>query len=255
MISVIQAIILSIVQGISEWFPISSSGHLAIFQNFFGFQNLSYDVFLHLASVLAVIFVYWKDIINLIDIRKIKNLKYIGLIIIGIIPAAIVGVLFRNQIERFFSSLIYLGFFFIVSGIIVYSTKFFNDKHNKTNSFNFFDSIFIGIFQALALLPGISRSGSTISSGCFRGISREESAKFSFLMAVPIIFGAGLIETKNLIFSDINYFLLILSFLITLLVSLFSIKVLLKIIKGNKFYLFGIYNILIGIFLLIWSFL
>ena len=251
MISIIQAIILSIIQGITEWLPISSSGHLAIFQNIFGFQSLPFDVFLHFASILAVILVFWKDMWKLFDFRRRENLKYIGLIILGIIPAGIAGLLFKDQIESFFSSIFYLGIFFIISGVLVYSTKFFKERKSKLN---WFDSLFIGIFQALAIVPGISRSGATISSGLFRGLSKESAVKFSFFMAIPIIIGASLIETKDIILSDINYLILILSFFITFFVSLFSIKILLRILKGEKFYLFGIYNFVIGVLVLVWSF-
>ena len=252
MIELIQAIILSIVQGITEWLPISSSGHLAIFQNIFRFQNLAFDVFLHFASIFAVLVVFWKDIIKLLHLNKIENLKYIGLLLVGIIPAGIIGILFKHQIESFFSSLLYLGIFFIISGIIIYSTRFSEIKRDKPN---LLDSIFIGIFQALAILPGISRSGATISSGLFRGVSKAEAVKFSFFMAVPIILGAALVELKDISLSQISYVNLAISFVITLLVSIVTIKLLLKIIKGDKFYLFGIYNFLVGIALLIFNFL
>ena len=250
MIELIQAIILSIVQGITEWLPVSSSGHLAIFQNVFGFQNLAFDVFLHFASIFAVIIIFWKDIVRLLHLNKKENLKYLGLLIVGIIPAGIIGILFKSQIENFFSSLFYLGIFFMLSGIIIYSTKFSSVKKDKPN---FLDSIFIGIFQAIAILPGISRSGATISSGLFRGLNKENAVKFSFFMAIPVIIGASLIELKDIALSQISYSVLIFSFIITLLVSILTIRLLLKIIKGNKFYLFGIYNFILGFCVLVFS--
>jgi len=250
MLELLQAIILSIVQGITEWLPVSSSGHLALLQNVFGFQNLAFDVFLHLASIFAVIIVFWKDIIKLFNFKEKGNLKYIGLLIIGIIPAGIVGVLFKNQIAAFFSSLLYLGIFFMFSGILIYFTKFSKVHKEKPN---FLDTIFIGIFQAIAVLPGVSRSGATVSSGLFRGISKEGAVKFSFFMAIPIILGAALIELKDTALSQINYITLIVSFVVTLLVSIFAIKLLLKIIKGDKFYLFGIYDFILGACVVIFS--
>lgn len=251
MVSLIQAMILSIVQGITEWFPVSSSGHLALLQNYFGFQSLSFDVFLHFASILAVLVIFWKDIILLLNIKKRENLRYILLIILGIIPAGLVGYLFRDQISGFFSNIYYLGIFFIISGILVYSTRFFKVK--KEN-FSWFDSLFIGIFQAIAIVPGISRSGATISSGMFRGLSKSEAVKFSFLMAIPVVLGASLLELGDLVIADINYYILIISFIVTFLVSLFAIKILLRIIKSDKFYLFGIYNFVLGVLVLGWSF-
>jgi undecaprenyl-diphosphatase len=251
MVSLIQVIILSIVQGITEWLPISSSGHLAIIQNIFGFQNLSFDVFLHFSSIFAVLAIFWKDIIKLFNISKWGNVKYVLLIVIGVIPAGIVGFLFRDQIESFFSSMFYLGIFFIISGVFIYSTKFVKSKQKNID---WFDSIFIGVFQAIAILPGISRSGATISSGIFRGIRKEEAVKFSFLMAIPVILGAAVLELKDLSVVNISYSLLIVSFILTFFVSLFTIKILLKIIKTDKFYLFGIYNFILGILVLILSF-
>lgn len=252
MVSVFQAILLSIIQGITEWLPVSSSGHLALMQNIFGFQNLEFDVFLHIASMLAVILIFWKDIINILDLRKRENLIYILLIILALVPASIAGLFFKEAIEKSFSNLAYLGIFFIISGILVYSTKFAKEiKENIT----WFDSLFIGVFQAVAVLPGISRSGATISSGLFRGLEKESAVKFSFLLAIPLILGAGLVESKNLILSDINYLILISSFIVTFLVSVIAIRLLLRIIKSEKFYLFGIYNLLLGVLLLIVSFL
>jgi undecaprenyl-diphosphatase len=248
MVSVIQAVILSLIQGISEWLPISSSGHLALVQNIFHIENLSFDVFLHLASILAVIVIFWKDIIKLFYPWESTKLKYLLLLIIGIIPAGIVGYLFRVQIEAAFTNYLYLGIFFVISGVLVYSTKFSVEKKERLG---FFDSIFIGIFQAIAILPGISRSGATISSGLFRGLKKQEAIRFSFLMAIPVVLGAAVLEAKDLVLANINYSILIMSFIITFVVSLIGIKILLNIVKKEKFYLFGVYNFLLGILILI----
>lgn len=247
MVSLIQAIILSIIQGITEWIPVSSSGHLALMHLLFGFQNLSYDVFLHFASIFAVILVFWNDILN---IFKNHNLKYLLLLIIAIIPAGIIGLVFMKEIENLFSSSFYLGLFFIFSGIIVYLTKFSIPRKEKIN---FLDSLLIGIFQALAVLPGVSRSGMTISGGLFMGLTKNQAVKFSFLMAIPIILGASLVKANELILSDINYFVLAVSFIVTFLVSLVTIKLLIRIIDSNRFYLFGIYDFVLGVLVLGWS--
>ncbi len=251
MVSIIQALVLSIVQGITEWLPISSSGHLAIFQNIFGFQNLPFDVFLHFASILAVIIIFRKDIKKLFNFKDKQNLRYWGILILALIPAGIVGILFKDQIASFFSSMTYLGIFFMLSGGIVYSTKFYKVKKDK--KMNWFDSLFIGFAQALAILPGVSRSGSTISGGLFRGLKKEEAVKFSFFLAVPVILGASLLEAKDLVVQNLSYSILALSFVVTLIVSIFAIKLLLKIVRGNKFHLFGIYNFFVGLIVLCWS--
>jgi len=247
MVELIHAIILSIIQGISEWFPISSSGHLAIVQQIFGFQNLAYDVFLHFASILAVIIIFRKDIKLILKFDN-ASLIYIRNMIIALIPAGLIGLLFRDEIGYIFSNMIFLGIFFIFSGIIIYSSKYALEKKQKLN---FIDSIFIGLFQSLAIFPGISRSGMTISSGLFRNLKKEAAIKFSFLLAIPLILGASIFEFDNLILQEINYSILLISFILTFLVSFISIKVIINIIKKDRFYLFGIYNISLGILVLI----
>ncbi len=247
MVTLIQAVVLSVIQGITEWFPISSSGHLAIFQQYFGFQNLSYDVFLHFASVLAVIVLFRKDIRILFKFDK-EKIRYLSFILIGLIPVGLVGFLLRDYIEYFFSSSYYLGIFFIFSGGLIYLTKF---SKNYKKDIKLSDSVFVGFFQALAIFPGISRSGITISSSLFRGVSKKSAVRFSFLMSIPLILGASLIEMSNVLNYEIDYFILVLSFVITFLVSLISIKLLLRIIQSDKFYLFGIYNMILGVGVLI----
>jgi len=247
MVSFLEAIVLSIIQGITEWFPVSSSGHLAIAQNFFGFQDLSYDIFLHFAGMFAVVFLFKREILKLLSFNK-ESLNYIILLIIGMIPAGIVGFYFSDYIEKLFSNMFYLGVSFIFSGIIIYLTKF--SKENKTE-IGKKEAFFIGLMQAIAILPGVSRSGMTISGGLLRGISRRASIKFSFLMSVPLILGASFLKAEDLLLSKINLNILVVSFILTFLVSLFTIKFLMKIIANDKFYLFGIYNILLGILILI----
>ncbi len=249
MVSLIEAVILSIIQGITEWFPVSSSGHLALMQQFFGFQNLSYDVFLHFAGIFAVLFVFKREVLKLLSFNKV-SLKYIGLLILALIPAGLAGFLLSDWIENLFSNMTYLGIFFIVSGLVVYSSKFSIERKSDISNK---DAWFIGLLQALAILPGISRSGMTISAGLFKGISKRAAIRFSFLMSIPLILGASVLKTKDLIVSNIDISILIISFIITFLVSLITIKLLIKIIKSDKFYLFGIYNILLGIVVLIIS--
>ena len=250
MISLLEALVFSVVQGISQWLPISSSGHVAILENIFGFQSLPFVVFLQLASILAVIVLFWKDIVKVLDLRKKENVKYILMIIVAVIPVAVIGYLFEKEIAAFFSSLFYLGIFFILSGLIIYSTKF---AKPKKESLNWLDSVFVGLMQAISIVPGISRSGATISGGMFRGVSKSEAVKFSFLLAVPTILGASVLELKNLSVIGVSTTILIVTFVLTFLVSIVAIKALLKVVKSNKFYLFGIYDILVGIIVLGYS--
>lgn len=251
MVSLGKAISLSIIQGITEWFPVSSSGHLALAQNFFGFQSLPYDVFLHLASVLAIIIYFWKDLLSFFS-RDIEKTTYIIKIICAMIPTAIIGILFRDLFESLMENMMVLGIGFIFSGIIIYLTKFTKVQKREVG---FFDAFVIGIGQSLALFPSVSRSGMTISSGLLRNINRREAARFSFLLAIPALLGANFFELKNIASIDISYSILIISFITTFLVSLFTIKFLFRIIQSDKFYLFSWYNIILGIFILGWSLL
>ncbi|MCX6742037.1 MAG: undecaprenyl-diphosphate phosphatase [Candidatus Pacearchaeota archaeon] len=254
MIELMQAIILSVIQGVTEWLPISSSGHLAFIQYLFGINNLAFDVFLHFASILAVIFVFRKEIASLFDFTKKKNIKYFLLLFIATIPAAIVGYLLRNVIGDLFSKIIFVGIFFMINGVFIFSTKFIKPSKEKREHPSLFGAIGIGIAQVFALLPGISRSGSTISAGLFNGVDREEAVKFSFLLSIPVVLGAAVLETKDFIFSNIDIGLLIISFITTFFISILAIILLKKIVKGNYFYLFGIYTFILGIVVLAFNF-
>lgn len=242
-----EAIILSIIQGITEWFPVSSSGHLALVQGIFGFQNLSYAVFLHFAGIFAVLFVFKRDVLKLMSFNR-ESLRYVGLLVIALIPAAIVGFFMADWIESLFSNMNYLGVFFIVSGIVVYSTKYGSEKKSVLDRK---DAWFVGLLQAVSILPGISRSGMTISAGLFRGVSKRAAIRFSFLMSIPLILGASVLKVKDLVVSNIQIDVLIVSFVVTFVVSIFTIKLLIRIIRSDKFYLFGVYNVLLGVIVLL----
>lgn len=244
----IQALILSVIQGITEWLPISSSGHLALTQNLFGIKGLSFVVYLHFASVFAIIFVFWKDIINIFDLRNKDNYRRLLLILLAIIPAGFVGLFFKDEVAVMFSSMTYLGVFFILSGLVVYSTKFAVERKTKIGPL---DALFIGLFQIFGLFAGVSRSGMTISAGLFRGLKRESAVVFSFLMAIPVILGASVLEFKDIVNYDATITVLIASFIVSFLVSIVTIKLIVKIINNGKFYVFGIYNIILGIIILI----
>jgi len=240
MVNFIQALILSFVQGITEWFPISSSGHLAIAQELLGVQDLGFVVYLHFASVLAVVILFWKDIINLF---LHKEWSYILKIVIAIVPVGIAGFLLREYVRDAFNDLFFSGVFFIIFGFYIYFTKYTRVSKSKPS---ISDSIFIGIAQMFALFPGVSRSGMTMGSGLILGLKKKEAVLFSFLIAIPVIFGASLLEAKEIALLDIHFTVFLTSFTVTLLTSLLTIKFLIRIIESDKFYLFGIYNIILG---------
>jgi len=236
-------IFLAVIQAATEFFPISSSGHLALAEIIFKHKpNMLFFLVLHLASLLAVIIFTRKEIIKLILFDREYRKMWIYLII-ATIPAAIFGYFFSSRIESSFSSLLFLSFAFIFTGIILLFTKF----SSVFSDINWKNSFFIGLFQVLALFPGVSRSGMTISSGLFTGLKKEEAAKFSFLLAIPIISGAFLLE---LIKTPINLPLMyswIMPFFVCVIFSLLFLNFLYYIIKKGNFWMFSFYCFLIGI--------
>lgn len=250
MVSLFDAVVLSIIQGITEWFPISSSGHLALTQEILGFQSLGFDVYLHFASVFSVIIVFWDDIKKLFRLDR-ENIIYIQRLLIAIIPAAIVGILLREYVRVAFGSKLFMGLFFIIFGVFIYSTKYAKEKWDRPSKF---DSFIIGISQVFALFPGVSRSGMAVGTGLVTGLKKDVAIKFSFLLAIPIILGATLIEAREITLTNTPFLVLLTSFTLTLFISLMTIKLLVRIIKSDNFYLFGIYNFLLGVVVVVWSF-
>jgi undecaprenyl-diphosphatase len=244
----ITSILLAFIQAATEFLPISSSGHLALFSQILGKESsLFFFVVLHFASLLAVIIFVRKEILGLLSFRKEYRKLWIYLII-GTLPAAIVGLLFNDLVEQMFSSLLFLSGAFIFTGIILLSTKTLNTNKNEKLSNK--KSLIIGLFQILALFPGISRSGMTISSALFQGIDREKVARFSFLLFIPLSIGALFLETVRLESVTINSTLII-SFFVTLIFSILFLNLLVKILKAGKFWVFGVYCLILGIITLI----
>lgn len=252
----VSMIILAIVQGITEWFPISSSGHLVLFSKIIGYDNsVIFDVALHFGTLMAVFVYFGKDIVDMLEALfkgqwKKPEAKMAFLLIIATIPAALVGYFFRNFIESTFNSLLIVAFGFAITGMTLLVASVINVKRNK--EMGYFDAFIIGCAQAIAIIPGISRSGSTISSGLFMGLDEKSALKFSFLMSIPVIFGANLLEIgSNKI--PTSYFV---PTLVSFVFGMLTIHILLKIVVSSRKNLkwFGIYALLLAISLLIWIF-
>ena len=248
-----QAIILSVVQGITEFLPISSSGHLAVLQIFWQIPDPSvvFSALLHFGTLGAILIVFYQEIIKILQKR---NWKLIKLIIIGTIPAAIFGFFFQSIIEAQFSSLKFIGFSFLITALFLILTKFLkiNPKYLNIEDLTYFDALIIGIAQTVALFPGISRSGLTISTGLLRKLKPEIAYKFSFLLAVPVILGAFVLQIPNLIQQgQNNYLIYVIGALVSLLTGIISLKILEKILKKGKLYWFSLYLIIISMIILI----
>lgn len=229
-----QSIILGIIQGITEFLPISSSGHLALFQNILGEVDVNLDVVLHLATLLAVFVFFSKDIIQLIRgffsfSWKNRDFRMCVYILISSLPAGIVGFLFMKYLYGSFSNLYIVAAGFLISGMFLFTASF----SRNFSVLNLKNSFIIGLGQAVALFPGISRSGSTVSTGVMLGVERKEALRFSFLLAIPVILGAVLLN-----FQDINLKLLnfevVMGFVFSFVFGLLSIFVFMKLVRVGR---------------------
>lgn len=198
----LEAIVLGIIQGLTEFLPVSSSGHIELGKEILGVEisdPLMFSVVVHAATALSTVVIFRKDIIEIIKgLFKFKwneETKFVFLIVISMIPAAFVGLFFEDQIEEFFSgNILLVGLMLLLTGGLLFMA---DRAKNTTKSVGFVQSIVIGISQAIAILPGISRSGATISTSVILGIDRSKAARFSFLMVVPLILGAALLDAKK----------------------------------------------------------
>ena len=237
-------IILGIVQGVTEFLPISSSGHLVIFQHFMNIEEgLTLNVFLHFGTLLAVVVVFWDDIIGMITLKKeYRKLTYY--VILGSVPAGVIGILFEDTFERLFSTITVVGIALLVTGTLLWLSDKIENEERSIKDMDWKDSIVVGFAQAFAIIPGISRSGSTIVGGLFKGLNRQLAAKFSFLLSIPVIGGATLLKTKDLVtmgMGNITFFELLVGTLSAALAGYFSIKLLLKLISKEKLSVFAYY--------------
>jgi len=247
--NIIQAIILGIVQGITEFLPISSSGHLIVLQRVFGIEEpaFTFDIVVHLGTLVAIIAVFWADIVAII---KKPFGRMTGLLIVGTLPVVVAGFFFRNIMETHFRTGIWLAAAFTVTGVLLLFADRFTAGHKEERDITWLDALFIGCCQALAIPPGISRSGTTITGALTRGLKRETAARYSFLLAMIAIAGAGVLETTEVVrdgarVEAIGIMSLIFGFIAAALVGYACIRLLLKLIEACKlryfsFYLWGL---------------
>ncbi len=276
-LEIIKAIIFGIVEGITEWLPISSTGHLILVEQFLKFKEVSpefwdmFQVVIQFGAILAVVIIYLKKIwpftndkkkaikqtgiLSIFD-KKIMNLW--GKILVACIPAAIIGLLFDDVFEALFYNPPCIALALIVFGVvfIIIENRNTNKKNLKDTSalITYKDAIIIGCFQLLAaIFPGTSRSGATIIGGLIIGLSRANAAEFTFYLAIPTMLGASLLKLVKfgLGFSSIELIVLLVGMIISLLISVFVIKFLMNYIKKHNFKIFGYYRIVLGIVVLL----
>ncbi|MDR0306040.1 MAG: undecaprenyl-diphosphate phosphatase [Chitinispirillales bacterium] len=259
----IKTVLLGIIQGLTEFLPVSSSGHLILAQTFLNARtpDMLVEVVLHLGTGIAVLYVFRKDIFSLItgmvskdSIRRKNSFLYLWWIILATIPAAVVGIGFKNQIGVLFDTTrhdnlaAYLAstMLFVTAALLFFSSKCGVEKGEGENrgKLNLVKVIAIGLIQAVAIMPGISRSGSTIAVALLVGVSREEAGKFSFMMALPAIFGAALLDARHVSSIPPDMALnLFFGFIASLAVGIAALKLLLSFVKKGKFHYFAYYCI------------
>jgi undecaprenyl-diphosphatase len=262
---------LGILQGLTEFLPISSSGHLVLGENLLRvkFDDIAFEVFLHFGTCLSVVIVFRRTIWGMIKAvaskgralcrggsrvswlpydqgRLNEDWRLFWLILAGSVPAGILGILFKESLEKSFSSPLFASIMLLITGSVLLLTKLFKEAEGKIK---FPDAFLIGVAQAIAMLPGISRSGLTISTGIFRGIKREKTAEFSFLLSLPAILGASALKLNDVLnnsnpSSDLRVYLI--GMIFAFVFGWLAIRFLLKVIRKGKFEFFGYYCFLVG---------
>lgn len=262
----IEAIVMGIFQGVAEFLPISSSGHLALLQYLFGITegNLFFSEMLHFGTLISIIIVYFKDvkqivveflslIVNLFRGKRPKTLTWhqkLGVFIItGSIPTAIIGLTFEDFFASLYTSLIPIGIALIITGFLLWFAEKRGSEVKDVNNMTYLDSIIIGICQGLAIIPGISRSGSTIVAGLFRGLEKPIATKYSFLLALPALFGAflmGMVKVYRGSEGVVVNMPLVVGVFLSMIVGVISIKTLIKMLSKNKLHYFSYYLWVVG---------
>lgn len=248
-------VILGIIQGVTEYFPISSSGHLILLQRSFGLLDKSAiftDITLHLATLCTTVIFFYRDILRFIYEKD--KIVFIG---VTTLITTIMGLAFKDVVEKLFSNILIVIAGFSITGITILLTKNLHQKKCTESKMNISDALIFGCAQGLALLPGVSRSGMTVSALIFIGYTREFSFKLSFIASIPIILFVFVYKLKDAYPLVINaeIFNLSIGFVTTIFVGLFTLKLLYSIIKKARFYIFGYYCLFVAVFLVFYHFL
>jgi len=253
-----QGILLGLVQGLTEFLPVSSDGHLAVIGHVAGVHTpgVFVEVALHLATLGSILVVYggrfWRLALDVLR-RQPEALRYAGLLIIGMIPAGFVGIFLKHLIERAFESLWAAGIGFLVTGACLWSTRRKGPQGAAQPTPG--GAVIIGLAQAFAPLPGVSRSGTTISSGLWVGLGAVAAADFSFLMAIPLIAGAGLVEARHasVDIAQVGAVPLLVGCIVAFLSGVFAIRFLVAMLRRGRFYAFAPYCFAVGLFTLAYA--
>lgn len=272
-----QAVALGTVQGLTEFLPISSSGHLVLFQSLLGLHEseILFDIAVHVGTLGAVFLFYFQDLREIAEtlfsrslwsgggqglfkaFREIPQFRLLVLIIIGTVPTVALGLAFRPIAETLFSSLRIVGVTLLVTGVMLWLTRRLQMTGRSTGKLTWKDALWIGFVQGLAILPGISRSGATIAVGLLRGIERETAARYSFLLSIPAILGALVLACVGI--SGANYdtslAILVGGAVVAFGVGYIALRILVQLVRQGRFFLFAPYCWCLGVFCLLYSWL
>lgn len=271
----LQAAILGLAQGLAEFLPISSSGHLALLQYFFGINAdnvLPFAVLLHLGTLISVFIVYWRDIVQLVqelcacvkDVFTGRGLRInanstrrLGfMIIVATIPTAIIGLAFNDIFASLYLSLIAIGSGLIITGLILWIAERMGNSNKRIEQMGFRHALFVGLMQGVAICPGISRSGATLFGGLISGINRELAVKFAFLISIPSILGSVVVEAPEAFKAGMDMSLLgpvIVGVIISAVSGFIAIKAMIKVVSNKKLSGFSFYTWILGALVLLYA--
>ncbi len=248
--TILQALFLGALQGLTEFLPVSSSGHLVIFQHIFGISEgaLAFDVLLHLGTLIAVFVAFWDDILAIIK-QPFSRLTY--LIIVGCIPAGLMGYFLQPLFEQAFESLLVVGIGLLITGLVLKVSEIAADNSlsmKEIEETTYWNVLFIGVLQGIAIIPGISRSGSTIAGGLLAGLDRTFAARYSFLVAVPVILGAAVVQLKDISASGVTGAILpmIVGPLTAAVSGFIAIKIVMRLVHNGRLSVFSYYCWTVG---------
>jgi len=260
-------ILLGIIQGLTEFLPVSSSGHLVLFQNLLGFEEpeLLLDTGLHAGTLLAVYLFLRKDIHLIVkeswqtflaffrdkeSLSQLSSRPYSLLgfwVVIGTIPTGVIGFTFRSYFEGLFASIDTVGIMLMLTGLFLMVSRFLPERYTSRKSIGLLTAIFMGLAQGLAIIPGISRSGATIICGLIFGLDRDLAARFSFLLSIPAIIGAVLLQLFSEGIDSIRFGVLIMGFLTSAFFGFLALKILVRVVRKGNLYLFSPYCVVLGL--------
>ncbi len=262
-----EALILGIVQGLTEFLPVSSSGHLEIGQALLGTageENLLFAVVVHAATVLSTLVILWREVAQLFKgtfttFKWNEDKDYVAKILVSMIPVFIVGMFFKDQVEAFFGNgLLIVGICLIITALLLWLSEFLTKRLNRQgHEVTYRDALIIGCAQAVAVLPGLSRSGTTIATGLMCGVSKEQVAKFSFLMVLIPILGDALLELKDILTGEvvvtIGWLPLVVGFIAAFATGCFACRFMIDIVRRQKLIYFAVYCLCVGTFAIIYG--